>query len=95
MTAPVQDSNNTSATASVSFDGVAAVLFWAVGFVLVIGMAIWSLERSGDAIDAAERAEDGARQAALELRLAQEDLMLLRTALRERGITVETAGDHD
>jgi hypothetical protein len=95
MNAPVQDSNNTTATASVSFAGAGAVLFWAVGFLLTIGFAVWALERSGEAIDAAKRAEDGAGRAALELRLAQEDLMLLRTALRERGITVESAGDHD
>lgn len=95
MSGPQQDSGNTTATASVSFDGLGAVLFWAIGFALTIGFAVWSLERSGDAMNAAKRAEDGAEKAALELRLAQEDLMLLRTALRERGITVETAGDHD
>jgi hypothetical protein len=106
MSAPQQDSNNTIATASISFGGLGAVVFWALGFGLAIGLAVWALVRSGDALDAAKRASDRidsagvdyrekAAKLGVEYRLTQEDLMMLRAAVKAHGVSVETAHDHD
>lgn len=49
----------------------------------------------GLALGMAHTAEDVAGQARMEARLAQEDLIMLRAAVRASGIHVETAKDHD
>ena len=49
----------------------------------------------GLAIGIANNANDKAGQARMEARLAQEDLIMLRAAVRASGIHVETAQDHD
>lgn len=49
----------------------------------------------GLAIGIANTANDKAGQARMEARLAQEDLMMLRAAVKARGIDVETSHDHD
>lgn len=71
-------------------------LFFLVLFVLVLalGVSIWSLERSGDAQDQSQRAWDRAALAERESRLAQEDLIMLRAAVRQHGIPADGAGDH-
>ncbi len=71
-------------------------LFFLVLTVLVValGAAIWALERSGDAKDQSQRAWDRAALAERESRLAQEDLIMLRAAVRQHGIPADGAGDH-
>lgn len=49
----------------------------------------------GIAVGTAFNANDKAGQARMEARLAQEDLIMLRAAVRAAGIHVETAQDHD
>lgn len=49
----------------------------------------------GLAIGIANTANDKAGQARMEARLAQEDLIMLRAAVRAAGIHAETASDHD
>lgn len=49
----------------------------------------------GIAVGTAFNANDKAGQARMEARLAQEDLLMLRAAVRASGIHVETAQDHD
>jgi Na+/melibiose symporter-like transporter len=54
-----------------------------------------AIEAAQAAASAAAVANDRSSQARMEARLAQEDLIMLRAAVRARGITVETAGDHE
>jgi hypothetical protein len=71
-------------------------LFFLVLCVLVValGVSIWALDRSGAATDQAQRAWDRAALAERESRLAQEDLIMLRAAVRQHGIPADGAGDH-
>lgn len=97
MTAPQQDSGNTTATASVKFEGASAwllCLFVTAALLLGLGVAIWALEKAGDAANQAQRAWDRAALAERESRLAQEDLIMLRAAVRQHGIPADGAGDH-
>jgi hypothetical protein len=71
-------------------------LFFLVLFVLGVALivSIWALLRSSDATDQAQRAWDRAALAERESRLAQEDLIMLRAAVRQHGIPADGAGDH-
>jgi hypothetical protein len=54
-----------------------------------------AIQAAQGATTTAATANDRSGQARMEARLAQEDLIMLRAAVKAHGVSVETAQDHD